>query len=266
MRKNVFLRIGTESSAIATIAYRDFTKLLRDRFRLVGSLAFPVMFVGILGGSLSASIGKGAGFDFLAFVFVGVFAQSLFQSSAAGVISLIQDRENDFSQELFVAPVSRYSIIFGKIFGETLVAFASGLGVIIFGFIIGVPLGFYQLILMILAGIAACLLGGAFGIFVLSNVSSQRTVAQIFPFILFPQVFLSGVFNPVDQLPLVLTILSRITPLTYAVDLVRHAYFGSVGERTVAFHPAVDLVVMGALFFFFLVIGTILFIRKERNR
>jgi hypothetical protein len=36
-------------------------------------------------------------------------------STAQGVISLIEDRENDFSQEIFVSPISRYAIVFGKI-------------------------------------------------------------------------------------------------------------------------------------------------------
>ena len=81
-----------ELSAIATIAYRDFSKLLRDRPRLAASFIFPVLFIGVLGTSLNSSIGRDIGFNFLAFVFTGVFAQSFFQSSAAGVISLIQDR------------------------------------------------------------------------------------------------------------------------------------------------------------------------------
>lgn len=259
-----------ECSAIATIAYRDFTKLLRDRPRMFASLIFPVLFIGVLGTSLNSAIGKDIGFDFLAFVFTGVFAQVLFQSSAAGVMSLIEDRENDFSQELFIAPVSRYSIIFGKILGETLVSYAAGVGVLTFGFIIGVSFTFSQLLLVVLAGLAACFFGGAFGVLVLSNLSSQRTVAQVFPFILFPQIFLAGVFNPIDRLPIALAFLSRITPLTYVVDLIRNAYYGATPgpgmERAVAFSPLVDITVLGVLFAVFLVFGTMLFIRREQNR
>src|SRR3989338_4334834 len=128
-----------ELNAVLTIAFRDLTKLLRDKPRILAGLVFPVIFIGILGGSLSSNIGRSLGFDFLTFVFTGVFAQVFFQSSAAGVISLIQDRENDFSQELFVAPVSRHSIIFGKILGETLVSSVQIAGILIFGLILGVP-------------------------------------------------------------------------------------------------------------------------------
>lgn len=269
MKESARTRAAKELSAALTIAYRDFTKLLRDKPRLLAGLVFPVLFIGVLGSSLQASIGQAVGFNFLTFVFTGVFAQSLFQSSAAGLISLIQDRENDFSQELFVAPVSRYTIIFGKILGETLVSYTAGVGILIFGFIVGVPFTLAQLLLIIAAGFAACLFGGAFGVLVLSNISSQRTVAQIFPFILFPQIFLSGIFNPIDHLPPILMVLSRITPLTYVVDLARNAYYsgGAIpAGRAVAFSPFTDLLVMGVLFVFFLVAGTILFIRAERNR
>jgi len=50
-----------------------------------------------------------------------------------GDVSLIDDRENDFSQEIFISPISRYSIILGKIVGETLVALVQGIGILVFG-------------------------------------------------------------------------------------------------------------------------------------
>lgn len=260
--------ITKEINAILTIAFRDLIKLLRDRTRILAGFVFPVLFIGVLGGSLNASLGKDIGFNYLVFIFTGVFAQTLFQSSAAGVISLVQDRETDFSQELFISPISRFSIILGKIFGETLVSYIQGFGVLIFGLIIGVPLTLGHLALLIPAGLMASFLGGAFGVLVLANISTQRTVAQIFPFILFPQIFLSGVFNQLHDLPPILMFLSRITPLTYAVDLVRNAYYAGspVFSKVVVFHPAVDLIVIIALFLIFLFGGTILFVRKERNR
>ena len=256
-----------EIGAILTISYRDFTKLMRDKFRLLAGLIFPFLFIGILGTSLNSSIGGSLDFNFLAFIFIGVFAQSLFQSSAAGVISLIQDRENDFSQELFVAPVSRYSIILGKIIGETLVSYTSGFGILLLGLIIGIDFTILQLIFVIIAGFIACLFGGAFGVLVLANLSSQRTVQQVFPFILFPQIFLSGVFNPIDNLPLPLMILSRIAPLTYVVDLMRHAYYGFMPPaRAVIFSLKTDIIIVSVLFSMFLVVGTLLFVRREKNR
>lgn len=258
----------SEINAIMAISYRDFLKLLRDVPRMVTTLIFPLIFIGILGGGLQANLGSSIGYDFLTFIFTGVFAQTLFQSTAQGVISLIEDRENDFSQEIFVSPISRYSIVFGKILGESLVAFPQGLAIVIFGFILGVPMGPSQLAALMIVGLATCLFGGAFGIVMLSSFRSQRTANQIFPFIIFPQFFTAGVFTPIKVLPPLLDFLSRISPLRYAVDLLRDGFYlgGPDYAKVTLDSPISNGLVMAAMFAGFLVIGTALFVRNERNR
>lgn len=254
--------------AILTIATRDFTKLIRDRTRLIGGLIFPFVFMGILAPSLHAGFGEAIGYNFIAFVFAGVLGQTLFQSTASGIISLIQDRENDFAQEMFVSPISRYSIIAGKILGESLVSLVSSIGIFLFAAIMGVPISFGSLLLLLPATIVICLLGGAFGVAVLASLSSQRSANQIFPFLIFPQFFLAGVFNPIKELPLYLEVLTRIAPMTYAVDLARNAYYWGKPEysKVVVYGPVTDLAVILAMIVGFTVVGTYLFVRNERNR
>jgi ABC-2 type transport system permease protein len=258
----------TEVNAVLVIAQRDFLKFVRDPARVISTIVFPLIFIGILGGSLQSNLGSRFGFNFLTFTFTGVLAQTLFQSSAMGVISLVEDRANDFSQEIFVSPVSRYTIIFGKIVGESLVALPQGLAVVAFAVILRIPVSPPQLIALIPTAVAICLFGGAFGVVVLANLSSQRAANQIFPFIMFPQFFLAGVFNPVRILPFYLDILSRITPMRYAVDLARGAFYFGQPEygRVVLAPPLFDLAVIAALFAVFLSAGTVLFVRGERNR
>lgn len=255
-------------NAIATIAFRDYAKFLRDRTRIFATFVFPILFIGVLGSSLQANLAEGAGYNFMAFIFTGVVGQVLFQSTAAGIISLIEDRKNDFSQELFVSPVSRYVIIIGKIVGETTVSLTQGLGVIIFGIIIGIDLTVSQFVGIAPAAVIACLLGGAFGVLVLSNLGSERSANQIFPFIIFPQFFLAGVFSPIKNLPLFLDILSKISPMRYAVDLVRGVYYAGTPEYSkIVLAPVLNnLLIITIMFFVFLIPGTILFVRNERNR
>src|SRR2546428_9194119 len=172
-----------ELNAILVIAYRDLLKFMRDPPRIVSSLVFPIVIIGALGGSLNANLGANLGYNFLVFTLTGMFAQTLFQSSASGIVSMIEDRASDYSQEVFVSPISRYSIVFGKILGESLVAIVQGIGVLIFGLVIGIQLSFAQLIALAPVAVAVCLLGGAFGVILLANVSSQRTANQLFPFV-----------------------------------------------------------------------------------
>ncbi len=257
-----------EIYAIMTIAYRDLMKLLRDPARLTSSLIFPLLFIAVLGGSMQASFGNGLGYSYLAFVFTGVYAQTLFQSAAMGIVSLIDDRENDFSQEIFVSPISRYSIILGKIVGETLVALVQGIGIVLFGLLVGVRFSPGQLIALAGVGVVVCLFAGAFGVVILSNLPSRRTADQVFPFLMLPQFFLAGVFNPIQILPRYLDILSRLSPMRYAVDLTRGIFYagGSDYEKVVLQTPIANFAIMAAAFVVFLVIGTFLFVRSERNR
>src|SRR5512132_2666355 len=152
-----------ELSAVMTLAHRDFVKLLRDRTRIVADFSFPLIFIGILGTSLQAGFGQAAGLNLLNFVFTGVLAQTIWQSTAIGVISLLADREQDFSQEIFVSPISRYSIVFGKIVGESLVAIPQALAIVIFGFVLGVPFTPQTLAGLALASFIIAVYGGAFG-------------------------------------------------------------------------------------------------------
>jgi ABC-2 type transport system permease protein len=258
----------TEVNAILAISYRDLIKLLRDPIRMVTTFIFPLIFIGILGGSLQANFGASSGYNFLTFVFTGVLAQTLFQSTAQGVISLIEDRENDFSQEIFVSPVSRYSIVFGKILGESLVALPQGAAILIFGLLIGVSVTPSQLLGLLIVGLVICLFGGAFGIVMLSSLNSRRAAQEIFPFILFPQFFTAGVFAPIKVLPPYLEILSRISPLRYAVDLMRNGFYTGQPDyaKVTLDSPVLNAIVLAAMFAGFLLIGTALFVRNERNR
>ena len=262
--------IGTtrEINAILTIAYRDMLRFIRDPSRLVGTIILPIIFIGILGGSFASNLGKSIGYDFLTFTFTGVLAQTLFQSTAFGLISLIEDRDNDFTQEIFVSPISRYSIIFGKIFGESLVALVQAVVVIGFGAILGVSISLPLALAMLPVSIVSCLLGGSFGMILLSVFGSQRAANQIMPFLIFPQFFLAGVFTPIRRLPWYIDILSKISPLRYAVDLTRGIFYAGQPEydKVVLASPLVNLIIMTAMFLIFLVIGTTLFVRSERNR
>ncbi|HEX2970875.1 MAG TPA: ABC transporter permease [Tepidisphaeraceae bacterium] len=258
----------SEINAIFAISYRDLLKLLRDPVRMASTFVFPLIFIAILGGSLQANFGSSAGYNMLTFVFTGVLAQTLFQSTAQGVISLLEDRENDFSQEIFVSPISRYSIVFGKVLGEALVAIPQGAAILFFGLVLGVTFSLSQLLGLLIVGLAICLLGGSFGMLMLSLFNTRRAANEIFPFLLFPQFFTAGVFTPVKVLPPYLEVLSRISPMRYGVDLLRNTfYIGLPDAGKVVLDPLVlNLGVGSGLFLLFMAVGTALFVRNERNR
>lgn len=257
-----------EIGAILMLAQRDLTKLLRDRARLIGELVFPIVFIGILGASLNSAFGGALGYDFVTFTFTGVFAMTLFQTTAQGIISLIEDRETDFAQEMFVSPVSRYSIVAGKILGETLVASPVAIGIIAFAFVLGVPLTIERVLALVIGGIVAAFFGGSFGVLVLANLRSRRAAQNVFPFLMLPQYFLSGIFNPMVNQPAYLEIASRLSPMRYAVDLIRGLFYRGAPEYplVVLQDPPFVAAVIAAAFAAFMAVGTALFVRREQER
>src|SRR6266566_5238747 len=145
-----------ELYAVAAIAERDLMKFLRDRTRLIGTFVLPFLLMGLLGGTLQLNLGRATGFNFIGFTFTGVLGMTIFQSTAAGMAWLSEDRFNDFAQEIFVSPVSRYSIVFGKILGESLVAIAQVLPFIAFAAVLRVPLTPTALLLLAPVALISC--------------------------------------------------------------------------------------------------------------
>jgi ABC-2 type transport system permease protein len=255
-------------NAILIIAYRDILKLVRDKRRFVGGLIFPVASIAILGSSLDANLSKTVGFNFLVFVYLGVITQNMFSSAASGIAWLIEDRQNDFAQSFFVAPISRYVIIFGKILGESIVSYTQIFGLLAIGYLAGVPIDIFQLLTLLPILFLICLFGGAFGILIMANFMDKRSIDQVFPFFIFPQFFLSGVFIPMKDVPEYLIILSRITPLFYAVDFIRGIYYLGKPEYSsvVVYNPLLNALIMILMFLVFIVLGTYIFVKSEKER
>lgn len=260
--------MGHELSAIAALAYREVADFLRDRPRLILTFSLPVVFIGLLGASLESNLGASVGYSFMTFAFTGILGQIMFQNTALGVISLNEERGKDVIQEAFVAPISRYTILTGKIAGESIVSLIQGAGVLVIGSLMNIEMTSAQVLALIPAGIAVAFLGGAFGVLVLTLVPSSRGAQQLFPIVIIPQIFLAGVFAPIKDLPFHIMIPSRMAPMTYAVDLVRSVFYRGLPEypHVVLFGMIPDLIVAACMAAFFLAIGTFLFVRNERNR
>ena len=255
-------------SGLAIIAQRDVIKLLRDRPRLAVNLAFPILLIGGLGSILQPTVGRVTGLNAVTLAFTGVLAASLFQSAAAGMISIVEDRENDFSRELFVTPVTRLTLVAGKVAGETLVAFCQGIFITLAAVAFGVRMSPGQLAALLAPALACCLLGGAFGLATIAALPNQRSAMQIFQFLIIPQYVLSGVLVPLAGAPRLLGAIAWLMPMRYCVDLMRAAFYaGSAGyAKVVTGGPLLDVVVIVALTVTLTAAGAAVFEYRERGR
>lgn len=257
-----------EANAILAIAARDVAKMLKSPGLLVFSLVFPVIFLGLLGGSLAQNLAEGVGFDYMQFILVGMIANTLYQMTISGVISLVEDRENDFTQEIFVSPISRYSIIIGKILGSSITSLFQLLGVFAIALVLRISLSGGDVLRLLLLSPVLCLAGGALGVFFIGFVRDPKVAGMGAILLVFPQMFLCGVLIPIRNSTGFLGLLAHILPMTYSIDLARAIFYAGqpVYTRIVLYNPLLDLLVIAGFFLAFSLVGTIMFTRAERMR
>jgi ABC-2 type transport system permease protein len=232
------------------------------------SLVMPVMFLGMFGGQLSQNMGGGMGIDFNTFMLVGMLVQGMFMMMGNGITSLVEDRMTDFTQEILVSPVSRYSIILGKIIGAFFASYVQFFATLIVGFCIGARLDISQFLLLLAFSPLICLAAGSLGVVCIGFIHKSSTANIVIMSLMMGQTFLSGALIPVNHSSGVMAVLSRLLPMTYCVDFMRGMFYKTVPEGiAMTLHsPLFDLVVIAAFTLIFLVAGTAGFARAEKNK
>jgi ABC-2 type transport system permease protein len=214
--------------AAKMVCQRELIRYSRDRARMVSALVQPVLWLFVLGTGLSPVISRGAaagGVDFRTFLFPGVLAMSLLFTAAFSGVSIVWDREFGFLREMLVAPVRRSAIIVGKAFGGATVATIQSLVMLALAGLVHVP--YSPSLLLQLAGLLflAAFTITAFGIMLSARLRQIQTIMPMMQMVMAPMMFLSGALFPLSNLPTWLQVLTRLNPLTYAVDPMRAVVF-----------------------------------------
>jgi len=221
---------------------------------MVGAIAFPLLFLIVFGSGLSGTMGMLApGVDFAKFIFPGIVGMTVLMTSFTAGVSVVWDREFGFLKEVLVAPISRVAVAVGKTLGGATIALVQGIVILLFAplFGIGISPGVVLKLLPVMFLIACAL--SAMGILISSRMKSIEAHQVVMQFLMFPMIFLSGVFFPVNNLPSWMSVVVRINPVTYGIDSIRQLVLGlqaaDLFRLTVLGHTmtiAEDLIVMAA--------------------
>ena len=257
-----------EINATFAIAWREILRAVKSPLSLVFTVVFPILFIGVLGGSISDNLGAALPYAYLPFMLIGMIANSMYQGTITGVTNLVEERESDLTAELFVAPISRYAVLLGKLIGSGIAALVSLVGIVAMIFIMQIPMNAGDLLRVLALTPILGLAGGALGVFFIGITQDPKVVAVGVPLLIFPQMFLSGALIPVAASTGILGVLAKIIPMTYAIDLARNIFYWGKPEYSAAvLHPwTLDLAVTVGFFLFFTIVGTFLFVRADRNR
>ena len=161
-------------------------------------------------------------FSYFDFIAPGIMAMTVMMSVMTGLPAAIsQEREVGTLDGMMVAPINRLAVILGK----TLAQMARGIlqGVLIL--VLAVALFGVTVHGNILLVFALLLLGVfsfvGLGVVLTSFAKDQETAVMMMTTIMFPMMFLSGVFFPIEQMPWFMQSISKVLPLTYVADALR---------------------------------------------
>jgi len=222
--------------AVSIVWRRELIRFRSDRLRAITSLVQPVLFLFVLGTGLSSLAGRGlpSGVDFKTFIYPGVLAMSVLFTAIFSAASIVWDREFGFLREMLVAPVRRWAIVVGKCLGGATVATFQGVIFLALAGVAHVP--YDPVLLLILTGelLLLAFTLTAFGVMMAARVKQIQAFMALTQMFVLPLFFLSGALYPLNGLPVWLTVLTRIDPLTYIVAPMRHAVFSHLSISPLA--------------------------------
>ena len=214
--------------AVLTLVRRELVRFLRQPSRLVGALGTPLILWLLVGTGLSASFAMPdaqEGITFLEYFFPGSVVLLVLFASIFSNISVIEDRHEGFLQAVLVAPVSTTSLVLGKVFGATCLAWLQGALFLALAPAAGLSPRASSILaaagVLVLLALALSALGFAMA----WKVDSTQGFHGVMNLMLIPMWMLSGAFFPVTGAPRWLEVLMRVNPLTYGTAALRRALY-----------------------------------------
>ena len=219
-----------------TLMKREVVRFLRQRSRVVGALASPIVFWLLIGMGLGRSF-KPPGsthesLTYLQYFFPGTLVMILLFTAIISTISIIEDRREGFLQSVMVSPAPRASIVLGKILGGTVLAWLQGMLFCLLAPISGVSItvagaiGLIGIVFLVAFGLTGL------GFLVAWPMESTQGFHAIMNLFLLPMWMLSGALFPASGAPAWLQWVMALNPVTYAVAAVQWMFYDDVGAVT----------------------------------
>ncbi|HEV2758746.1 MAG TPA: ABC transporter permease [Acidimicrobiales bacterium] len=218
--------LASDLRAARVVCHRELLRWVKDGRRLLAGLVQPLLWLFVLGTGLSRVVSVGAeNVDFRTFLFPGVLVTSVMFTAVFSGVSVVWDREFGFLREMLVAPIRRTSILGGKCLGGAIVATAQAVIILALAGLCGIPYSPVLMLQLLAILFLASLSITAFGLLLGARVANIQSVMPVIQTVITPMMFLSGALYPTSGLPTWLALATKVNPVTYAVNPMRHVVF-----------------------------------------
>jgi ABC-2 type transport system permease protein len=207
-----------------TLWWREIVRFYRQKTRVVGVLASPLVFWVVIGSGFGTSFRSGDGQgqqNYLDYFYPGALIMIVLFTSIFAMMSLIEDRKEGFLLSVMVAPVPRSAIVLGKVLGGTTLSAIQGMIFLIFAPFAGIHLNVLQFLLVTVVVFLVSFALTALGFAIAWPMDSTQAFHGIINLFLIPLWLLSGALFPIARASGWIRVLMYMNPLTYGVEALR---------------------------------------------
>ena len=220
------IRVARPSLLISSYSLwqREIVRFYRQRARVIGVIASPLLFWVAFGAGFSNSFSSGntgASGHAFGYFFPGAIVMIVLFTAIFSMMSLIQDRNEGFLLTVLASPASRSAIVLGKVLGGATLAAIQGLIFLLFSPLAGVHPTFLGVLLAAAVILLISFEITALGFTIAWPMDSTQAFHAIVNLILLPLWLLSGALFPADKASGWLRDIMLANPLTYGVDALR---------------------------------------------
>jgi ABC-2 type transport system permease protein len=207
-----------------TLWWREIVRFYRQKTRVVGVLASPLIFWIVIGSGFGTSFRSGGGAGqqhYLDYFYPGALILIVLFTAIFAMMSVIDDRKEGFLLSVMVAPVPRSAIVLGKVLGGSTLAAAQGMIFLVFAPFAGVHLALVQVLLVFVVIFLVAFSLTALGFAIAWPMDSSQAFHAIVNLFLIPLWLISGALFPMSGASGWIRFLMQINPLTYGVEALR---------------------------------------------
>jgi ABC-2 type transport system permease protein len=204
--------------------WREVVRFYRQKSRVVGVIASPLVFWLVIGSGFGTSFhaGTAAGQQhYLDYFYPGAVIMIILFTSIFTMMSVIEDRKEGFLLSVLVAPVPRSAVVLGKVLGGTTLSTIQGLIFLMFAPLLGIHIGIASFLLVLLTIFLVSFALTALGFAIAWPMDSTQAFHAIINLFLIPLWLVSGALFPLSGASGWLRVIMRINPLTYGTDALR---------------------------------------------
>ncbi len=178
--------------------------------------------------------------NYFQFVAPGIMAMVVMMSLMTGLPHAISyEKDIGTLDGLLVAPINRLSIILGKVLAQTTRGMVQGVVILILAILLFGVVIYGSILLVFLLLFLGVFSFVGLGILITSFMENEETASMVMMMFMFPMMFLSGVFFPIQQMPQFMQRIAYVLPLTYATTALRKVIILGAGVSSIITEIAV---------------------------